>query len=157
MTESAPASVRATNIPAGPAPMTATSQVFSAAILYFLAPRAAGEPEREDGHPRPGKERIHRLALVRVPEEAEEHPAPPRAAQLRAAHQTPEPAVGQEFLHARRGHAWGEGLADRPLRGDRGARSSRIRRGHRIPCIPRRRSDPPELPQHPAVPVDRPA
>jgi len=45
-TESVPASVRATNIPAGPAPTTATSQVFSAAIAGFLEPRAAGEPER---------------------------------------------------------------------------------------------------------------
>src|SRR5659263_719742 len=99
-TERVPASVRATNIPAGPAPTTATSQVFSAAIRDFLEPRAAGEPEREDGHPRPGKERLDRLAIVRVPEETEEHPAPARAAQLRAAHQAPEPAVWKEFLHA---------------------------------------------------------
>ena len=62
-----------------------------------------------------------------------------------------------ERLHARRGHAGGEGLADRPFRGDRGARASRVRPGNRLPCVPRRGGDPPELPQYDAVPVDRPA
>src|SRR5512132_1861512 len=96
-TESVPASVRATNIPAGPAPTTATSQVLPAAIPGILEPRAAGEPEREDGHPRREKERLHRLAIAGVPEEAEEHPSPTRTAQLRTAHEAPEPAVGKEF------------------------------------------------------------
>jgi hypothetical protein len=49
-TDSFPASVRAANSPAGPAPTTATSQGFSAILCGFLDPRAAGEPEREDRH-----------------------------------------------------------------------------------------------------------
>jgi len=152
-TDSVPASVRATNIPRDPRRRRDVPGFFSR-HSRFLEPGAAGEPEREDGHPvRKGESPTPRDR--RVPKEAEEHPSPARAAKLRPAHQAPEPAVGKELLDGRRG--------PRRKRGSCGSPTPRRPRRPYLggpprrppPCVPRRGGDPPELPQHHGVAVDR--